>query len=67
MKFKGTFFMLFTLDLIRVLNDRLFAVDLKLLQLVAKHSFDRFALVTLSNRLNNAGYCVILERLNRTN
>jgi hypothetical protein len=64
-EFKGTFFVLFTLDLVRVLNNRFFTVNFKLLQLVAKHSFDGFALVAFGDRLNNARNCLILKKLNR--
>ena len=52
--------MLLTLDFVRILNDRLFSVDLELLQLMAEHSFDGFALVTFSNGLDDGCYSVIL-------
>jgi hypothetical protein len=56
---------LFTLVFAWVLNDRRFTVDLKLLELVAKHSNDRFALETFSNGLDNVGNCLVLQKLNR--
>lgn len=57
-------FVFFALDFVGVLNDRLFTVDLKLLQLMAEHSLDRFALVTLGDGLDHACYSVILEKAN---
>jgi hypothetical protein len=53
---------LFTLVFAWVLNDRRFTVDLKLLELVAKHSNDRFALETFSNGLDNVGNCLVLQK-----
>lgn len=46
---------LLTLRLARVLYDRLLAIDLELLQLVAEHALDRLALVRLADLLHGIG------------
>jgi hypothetical protein len=55
----------FTLNFIGILNNRLFTVDFKLLQLVAQHAFNRLAFVALGNRLYDIGNGVILQLQNK--
>lgn len=52
--------MLLALDFVRVLDDRLLAIDLELLELVAEHAFDGLALVSLGNCLDGARYSYVL-------
>lgn len=57
---KLAFFMLFALCLIRILDNRFFAIDFGLLELMAQHTFNRLALILAGNLLNGIGNCIIL-------
>lgn len=67
MHLKVALLVLLALRLVRVLDDRLLAVDLALLQLVAEHALDRLAFVRVGNLVHCLGDGVVVRaRLQQT-